>query len=167
MVFGLMLALVRHLVTGVTSLKAGRWEKSKLEGSELSGKTIGVIGYGAIGRRVGSIAQGMGMNVLAYDPFIPDDQLQAAWDWVTPCPFEKILTESDFVTLHIPKIPETADLFNKRTIAQMKRGAILINCARGGLVDEAALAEALQSGHLAGAAMDVFAVEPPPPITPC
>ncbi len=162
LVFGLMLTLVRHLATGITSLKAGRWEKSRLEGTELSGKTIGVIGYGAIGRRVGTIAQGMGMTVLAYDPFIPDNQLKSTWAWVTPCSFEEILANGDFVTLHIPKIPETANLFNTRTLAQMKRGAILINCARGGLVDEMALAGALKSGHLAGAAMDVFAVEPPP-----
>jgi D-3-phosphoglycerate dehydrogenase len=164
LVFGLMFALARHIPRGVSSLKAGRWEKSKLGGTELLGKSIGIIGYGAIGRRVGAMAGAMDMNVMAYDPFLTDDQIKAGG--AAPAALEKIYSSADFITLHLPKTKETANMVNAETLAQMKPTACLINCARGGLVDEAALAQALSNGKLAGAAMDVFAQEPPAPDNP-
>lgn len=159
LVFGLMLALVRHVVTGCVTLKEGRWEKSKLAGTELGGKTLGLIGLGYIGRRVSAIAGGFGMNVLAHDPMLNDDQIKAAG--AQPATIDEILAGSDFVSLHLPKTKDTANLIDAAAIEKMKPKAILINCARGGLVDESALAEALKSGRLAGAGFDVFAAEPP------
>lgn len=159
LVFGLMLALIRQIPRGVSSTKEGLWEKSKLAGTELLGKTIGVIGYGAIGRRVGVIARAMGMTVLAYDPFLNDEQITAA-DGI-PATLDDIYSTADFITLHIPKNEETAGMINAETLTRMQPSACLINCARGGLVDELALAEALKSGRLAAAACDVFAKEPP------
>jgi len=159
LVFGLMLALVRHVVTGCVTLKEGRWEKNKLAGTELIGKTLGLIGLGYIGRRVSAIAQGFGMNVLACDPMLDESQIQATG--AKPTCLDEILAGSDFISLHLPKTKDTANLINAAAIEKMKTGAILINCARGGLVDENALAEALKNGRLAGAGFDVFATEPP------
>lgn len=159
LVFGLMLALVRHVVAGCVTLKEGRWEKSKLAGTELSGKTLGLIGLGYIGRRVSAIAGGFGLNVLAHDPMLNDSLIRSAG--ATPATIDEILANSDFLSLHLPKTKDTANLINAAAIEKMKPGAILINCARGGLVDESALAEALKSGRLAGAGFDVFATEPP------
>ncbi len=164
LVFGLMLALTRHIVTGCLGVKAGRWEKNKLSGTELLGKTIGVIGFGAIGRRVGIIAKAMGLTVLAYDPLLNDNQIRSAG--AKPLGLNELLSQSDFVSLHLPKTPQTANMISRETLAIMKPGAILINCARGGLVNEADLAEALKAGLLAGAAMDVFEKEPPAPENP-
>ena len=157
--FGFMLALMRHIVSGCVSTKGGKWEKKTLAGTELFGKTIGVVGFGAIGRRVGTLATSFGMTVLAHDPMLTSDQIKASGG--TPSTVEEILAQSDVVTLHIPKTPETAKLLSRDNIAKMKQGSYLINCARGGLVDEIALADALKSGHLAGAALDVFDSEPP------
>ena len=159
LVFGLMLSLVRHIATGCASLKAGRWEKNKLAGTELSGKTIGLVGFGAIGRRVSAIAQGFGMSVLAYDPLLNDNQIRTGG--AKPCGLDEVLSRSDFVSLHLPKTKETANLIDRAALDKMKPTAMLINCARGGLVDEAELAAALREGRLAGAALDVFAAEPP------
>lgn len=159
LVVGLMLSLIRHIVTGTAGLRAGRWEKKKLSGTEVLGKTIGIVGYGAIGRRLGTLAQGLGMTVLAYDPMLNADQIKEAG--ATPSTLDEILAKSDFVSLHLPKNKDTANIISRERLAQMKSGSYLINCARGGLVDEKALAEALQSGHLAGAAADVFETEPP------
>ncbi len=158
--FCLMLSLVRHVVTGCVALRAGRWEKNALSGTELGGKTLGLVGLGAIGRRMTALAQGFGMTVLAYDPLLKAEQIQAAG--AKPATFEEILSASDFVSLHLPKTKETANLFDTKVIGKMKKGAILINCARGGLVDEAAVGEALKSGQLSGAAFDVFDAEPAP-----
>ena len=157
---GLMFALVRHLVEANVSMRAGRWEKKRFSGTELLGKTLGLVGFGAIGRRVGAIARGIGMKVLAYDPLLNDEQIKAGG--AEPVDLDGLLAGSDFVSLHLPKTPETVNLIDAAAIEKMKPGSHLINCARGGLVDEAALAEALTSGRLAGAALDVFAVEPPP-----
>ncbi len=159
LVFGLMFSLVRHLTRASSSLKEGRWEKNGLAGTELLGKTIGVIGYGAIGRRVGTMAKALGLTVLAYDPYLNDGQIQASG--AVPAQPDEIYSTADFVTLHLPKTRETAGLIGAEVLGKMKPSACLINCARGGLVDEAALAEALGSGRLAGAALDVFAQEPP------
>lgn len=155
----MVFALSRHLYRACDSLKSCRWEKKALQGREVMGKTLGVVGYGNIGQIVGELGRGIKMNVLAYDPFMSDDQIKALG--ANPAPFEDILSQSDFVTIHVPKSKETANLFNAETIAKMKDGAYLINCARGGIIDEDALYDALTSNKLAGAALDVFATEPP------
>lgn len=155
---GLMLALVRHIDRASATLKNGVWAKNQLAGTELLGKTLGVVGYGAVGGRLGQKARALGMEVLAYDPLLPPDKIKAAG--AKPVALDELYRESDFVSLHLPKTPETVNMVSAGTLAQMKPGAYLLNCARGGLVDEAALAAALTSGHLAGAAMDVFAQEP-------
>lgn len=155
---GLMLALVRHIDRASATLKNGLWAKNQLAGTELLGKTLGVVGYGAVGGRLGQKARALGMEVLAYDPLLPPDKIKAAG--AKPVALDELYRESDFVSLHLPKTPETVNMVSAATLAQMKPGAYLLNCARGGLVDEAALAAALTSGHLAGAAMDVFAQEP-------
>ncbi|MDY6851093.1 MAG: hydroxyacid dehydrogenase [Thermodesulfobacteriota bacterium] len=155
MIFGLS----RHLYLGCDSLKACRWEKKSLQGSEVMGKTLGVVGYGNIGRIVGELGRGVKMKVLAFDPFFSDDQIRDFG--AEPTALDNLLAQADYVTIHIPKTKETANLFDRTTINKMKDGARLINCARGGLVDEDALYEALTSGKLAGAALDVFAEEPP------
>ncbi|MBU2550361.1 MAG: 3-phosphoglycerate dehydrogenase [Proteobacteria bacterium] len=155
----MVFALSRHLYRACASLKACRWEKKALEGREVMGKTLGVLGYGAIGRIVGELGRGVKMRVLAYDPYLTADQIQALG--AEPVSLDELLAGSDYLTLHIPRTAETAGLFNAETIAKMKDGAFLINCARGGLVDEEALYQALVSNKLAGAALDVFAVEPP------
>ncbi len=159
LVFGLMFALIRHIPRASASLQAGRWEKDALKGTEISGKTIGVVGYGAIGRRVGAMAAALGMTVLAHDPFLADAQIQEAG--AAPRALAEICSVADFITLHLPKTRESEGLIGAEILALMKPTACLINCARGGLVDEAALARALESGRLRGAAMDVFAQEPP------
>ncbi|QDL92824.1 phosphoglycerate dehydrogenase [Paroceanicella profunda] len=155
----MMFACARQIPEADASTRAGKWEKSKFMGAEITGKTLGVIGCGNIGSVVASRAIGLKMKVVAYDPFLSAER-------ATEMGVEKIeevdelLTRADFVTLHLPKTATTANLLNAERIAKMKKGARLINCARGGLVDEAAVAEALKSGHLAGAAFDVFAEEP-------
>lgn len=159
LVMGMMFALVRHVVTGCVGLREGRWEKKNLSGTELLNKSIGIIGYGAIGRRLGSMAQGIGMTVLATDPFLNENQIRAGGAKLST--FDEIISSCDFISLHLPKTPETTGMINKDVLAKMKPSAVLINCARGGLVDENALAEALKGGKLAGAAMDVFEQEPP------
>ncbi len=155
----MIFALARNLYRACDSLKACRWEKKALEGREVMGKTLGVVGFGNIGRIVGELGRGVKMEVLAYDPFMTAEQINS--HGARAVTFEELLAQADFVTIHVPKTKETAGLFNAENIAKMKDGAYLINCARGGLVDEDALYEALSSGKLAGAALDVFSVEPP------
>ncbi|MBF0531337.1 MAG: 3-phosphoglycerate dehydrogenase [Deltaproteobacteria bacterium] len=155
----MIFALSRHLYRACESVKACRWEKKSLEGREVMGKTLGIVGFGHIGRLVGELGRGIKMEVVAYDPLLSADQIRQYG--ARPVTLDQLLAEADFVTLHIPKTKDTANMFNGKTIAQMKTGTYLINCARGGLVDEEALYEALTSGKLAGAALDVFAVEPP------
>ena len=154
----MMFALARPIVQACTTLKACKWEKKNLGGIELGGKTLGVIGYGAIGRRVGKMGQGLGMNVIAYDPQLSADQLKA--EGAKAVALDELIKTADFITLHIPKTKDTANLFNLETLKKMKKGSFLVNCARGGLVDEEALYTVLKEGHLAGAAMDVFVNEP-------
>lgn len=155
----MMFAVARQIPAADTSTRAGKWEKSRFMGTEITGKTLGLIGAGNIGSIVANRAQGLKMKVAAYDPFLSSERAQKLgiekFDTV-----EGLLARADFVSLHLPKTEKTAGLLNAERIAGMKKGARLINCARGGLVDEAAVAEALKSGHLAGAAFDVFAVEP-------
>jgi D-3-phosphoglycerate dehydrogenase / 2-oxoglutarate reductase len=155
----LLMSLTRNIPRATASMKAGKWEKKLLKGREVYGKTLGLVGLGHIGRIVADRAQGLKMKVIVYDPYLKPSVIEAAD--CEPVGFEELLSRSDYVTVHVPKTGETAGLLGAEAFAGMKRGAMLINCARGGIVDEDALCEALSSGHLAGAALDVFASEPP------
>jgi D-3-phosphoglycerate dehydrogenase / 2-oxoglutarate reductase len=154
----MMLSLARDIPQATRSTRAGKWEKSRFMGVELTGKTLGLIGAGNIGSIVASKALGYGLKVQAYDPFLTDER--ASKLGVKKVDLDKLLSSSDIVSLHVPKTPETANIISASALNKMKAGSMLINCARGGLVDELALLAALQSGHLRGAAMDVFEVEP-------
>jgi len=155
----LLLALARSVPQLNAAIQASRWEKSGATGIELRGKTLGLIGLGRVGSEVARRARAFEMRVLAHDPYISENVAREGG--VELIPLSELLARSDFVSLHAALSPETKQIINAATLAKMKRGARLINTARGELVDEAALAEALRSGHLAGAAVDVFAVEPP------
>src|SRR5579859_1456112 len=157
--FALMLSLARQVPRLDKAIHEGRWEKSSAAGTEVRGKTLGLIGLGRIGSEVAVRAEAFDMRVLAYDPFI--SEAAAREMSVELVPLDQLLAESDFVSLHTGLSPATQNLINKANIQKMKNGARLINSARGELVDEAALAEALKNGKLAGAAVDVFAEEPP------
>lgn len=156
----LLVSLARHVPQATASLKAGRWEKGRFTGIELYHRILGVIGLGNIGRIVAQRAQGLGMQVIAFDPHI-SSELAAKLD-VELVPFEDLLARSDAITLHVPKTAETTGLLGREAFSRVKRGVLVVNAARGGIVDEAALLEALDSGAVAGAALDVFEKEPPP-----
>lgn len=156
---GMIFACARMIPQSYASLKEGKWEKKKFEGVELYAKTIGVVGFGAIGAVVANRAIGLGMKVLAYDPFISPEKAKSLGIELADLP--TIYKRSDFITVHTPKTKETANLINKDTIAQMKDGVRIINCARGGIVNEKDLYDALKSGKVAAAAFDVFEKEPP------
>jgi D-3-phosphoglycerate dehydrogenase len=156
--FALMLALARSVPQSNAAIHAGRWEKSST-GMELRGKTLGLVGLGRVGTEVARRARALEMKVLAYDPYVT--QAAARELDVELIPLEDLLRRSDVISLHTALSPATEKIINAETLAKMKRGARLINCARGELIDESALAEALRSGHLAGAAVDTFAQEPP------
>ncbi len=155
----LLLALARSVPQLNAAIHAGRWEKSGAVGIELRGKTLGLVGLGRVGSEVARRMRALEMRVLAYDPYISENVAQEAG--VELVPLAELLARSDFISLHTALSTATEKLICAESISQMKRGARLVNTARGELVDEAALAEALRSGHLAGAALDVFAVEPP------
>jgi D-3-phosphoglycerate dehydrogenase/(S)-sulfolactate dehydrogenase len=159
-----MLALARHVAQATASVKAGKWEKKRFQGHELAGKTLGVVGIGNIGSIVVQRCLAMRMRVIAYDPFISAEA--AAKLGVEQVTLEQLWREADVVSLHVPLTEQTRNVVDAATLARMKRGALLVNCARGGLVDERALAEALASGRLGGAALDVFEKEPPAPDHP-
>ncbi|SES05302.1 D-3-phosphoglycerate dehydrogenase [Tranquillimonas rosea] len=154
----MMFAVARQIPEASASTHAGKWEKSKFMGVELTGKTLGVIGAGNIGSIVIDRANGLRMKVLAYDPFLSEER--AAQLGVRKVELDEMLQKADFVTLHVPLTEKTKNILSKENIAKMKRGARVINCARGGLVDEAALAEAIQEGRIGGAGFDVFIDEP-------
>ena len=156
--FALLLSLARRVPEADASTKAGGWDR-KITGIELQGKTLGVIGFGRIGQRVADRARGFEMKVVAYDPFL--DPAAARRLDVELLPLEELLARADMITLHVPMTDQTRNLLNRETLAKMKKGALLVNCARGGVVDESALLESLEAGHLGGAALDVFAEEPP------
>lgn len=158
-VFALMLAMLRRLPTAWDSLRRGEWERGRFRGRELAGKTLGILGLGRIGSRVAERAAGFGMRVCAHDPFVSPEQ--AAHLQVELMPLAKLLATADIVSLHVPGSGTTTGLIGPQQLALMKRGAYLVNCARGAVVDEAALLQALDEGRLAGAAIDVFAQEPP------
>jgi D-3-phosphoglycerate dehydrogenase / 2-oxoglutarate reductase len=154
----LLFALARHVPRADAGMKAGEWPKAGLTGFELEGKKLGVIGLGRIGGTVARKAQGIGMEVAAYDPFLP---ASAAGKGSVPLKtLDNLLAWADIITLHIPRTKETTNLLSEARMRQMKPGAYLINAARGGLVDETALLKLLDEGHLAGAALDTFATEP-------
>lgn len=154
----MMFAVARQIPEANASTHAGKWEKSRFMGVELYNKTLGVIGAGNIGGIVCDRARGLHMKVIAYDPFLSEDRARTLG--VTKVELDELLAKSDFITLHVPLTDKTRNILSAEAIARTKPGVRIINCARGGLVDEAALAEALKSGHVAGAAFDVFEVEP-------
>lgn len=154
----MMMAISRHVPQATASVKGGKWEKKKFQGRELFNKTLGVIGIGNIGSVVVDRCLGMKMKVLAYDPFISEEAARRmGCELVT---LDRLYREADYISIHVPLTEQTRNLVGKDALAKMKKGAYLVNCARGGIVDEVALAEALGSGHLGGAALDVFAEEP-------
>ena len=154
----LMFAVARQLPAADTSTQAGKWEKSKFMGVEITGKTLGVIGAGNIGSIVCARAIGLKMNVLAYDPFLSAERAKEMG--VTKVELDDLLAKADFITLHVPMTDKTRGIISREALAKTKPGVRIVNCARGGLVDEAALADAIKSGHVAGAGFDVFEVEP-------
>lgn len=158
--FSLLLSLARKIPQAHASMAAGKWDRKSFEGTELCGKTLGIIGMGRIGGEVARRAIGFGMNVIAFDPYLVQSrarslQVELADDLTA------LLTRADFITVHMPMTPETKNILNAKTLAQCKKGVRIVNCARGGLVEEAALLDALKSGHVAGAALDVYEKEPP------
>ncbi|HLE21948.1 MAG TPA: phosphoglycerate dehydrogenase, partial [Vicinamibacteria bacterium] len=155
----LILALARHLVSADNSLHRGEWKRQSFIGMEVRGKTAGIIGLGQVGSAVARRLRALEMNVIGFDPFVPAERAQMLG--VELSQLDELLERSDFVSLHCALTPETRHLLGAKRIRLMKSGARLVNAARGGLVDEAALLEALDSGHLAGAAFDVFETEPP------
>jgi D-3-phosphoglycerate dehydrogenase len=154
----MMFAVARQIPEASASTHAGKWEKSKFMGVELTGKTLGVIGAGNIGGIVCDRARGLKMKVVAYDPFLGEEK--AAKMGVEKVELEELLARADFITLHVPFTEQTANILSRENLAKTKKGVRIINCARGGLVDEEALADMLKSGHVAGAAFDVFKQEP-------
>jgi D-3-phosphoglycerate dehydrogenase len=148
---GYMLALARKIPQATMSMTAGEWKKKQLKGSEISGKTLGLIGYGNIGGLLGKKASALGMKVIFYDVITPPDPGDAV-----QVSLDEVLAQSDYISLHVPKLPATTNMLNAETFARMKDGVFLVNCARGGVVDEDALYDALVSGKVAGAALDVF-----------
>ncbi len=161
MAIALMFALARKVPQAAESMRQGIWEKKKFMGVEIAGKTLGVVGLGNIGRQAAERGVGLKMSVIGYDPLVKSETGLPAG--VKLASLDDIITKSDFITLHVPLTPDTKDLFNTATFARMKKGSYLINCARGGIVNEADVLEALKSGQLAGAALDVFGKEPPEP----
>ncbi|MDR5693718.1 MAG: phosphoglycerate dehydrogenase [Armatimonadota bacterium] len=155
----LLLALARRIPAACASLAQGKWERECFVGTELYGKTLGIVGLGKIGGEVARRALVFGMRVLAYDPYISEDRAKRIGAELVG--WEEILARSDFLTLHVPLTHQTRRLLNREALAKMKPGAYLINCARGGIVDEEVLLEFLDRGHLQGAALDVFEREPP------
>ena len=154
----LMFALARQLPEASASTKAGKWEKNRFMGVELTAKTLGLIGCGNIGSIVADRAMGLKMKVLAYDPYLTE--ARAVQLGVEKVDLDQVLAKADFITLHTPLTDATRNILSREALAKTKQGVRIVNCARGGLLDEAALFDALKSGHVAGAALDVFEVEP-------
>ncbi len=152
---GLLLALMRHIPRGTAGIKDGKWEKKQLKGNEIFGKILGIIGYGSVGRQVAKMAGAFDMKVLVYDPFATVEEA----DQVSS--LDNLLEVSDVVSVHVPLSPDTRNLLDSSAIGKMKKGAVLINTARGGIVNEEALYDSLISAKIGGAGMDVFEVEPP------
>uniref|UniRef100_A0A2K6F1P0 D-3-phosphoglycerate dehydrogenase n=1 Tax=Propithecus coquereli TaxID=379532 RepID=A0A2K6F1P0_PROCO len=156
---GMIMCLARQIPQATASMKDGKWERKKFMGTELNGKTLGILGLGRIGREVATRMQSFGMKTVGYDPII-SPEVSASFG-VQQLPLEEIWPLCDFITVHTPLLPSTTGLLNDSTFARCKKGVRVVNCARGGIVDEGALLRALQSGQCAGAALDVFTEEPP------
>jgi len=157
----LLCSLARHIPRADRGTRSGNWSKKALTGTELTGKTLGIVGFGRIGRVVAERALGLKLKVLATDPFLQKEEAEALIPGIEFVTLDEMLPRTDFVTLHMPLTDSTRNLFSRERLATMKHGVRIINAARGGLIDEAALAEALDSGQVAGAALDVLAQEPP------
>ena len=154
----MLLAVSRHIPQAHGSTVNGGWDRKKYVGNELYKKVLGVVGLGKIGSHVAKVANAMGMEVIAFDPFLSEERAQQMQVKLTS--LEDLFSQSDYVTLHLPRTPETENLVNEKLLSSMKSNARLVNCARGGIIDELALSKALESGIIAGAALDVYAVEP-------
>ncbi len=159
LVFALLLALERQVVEASSALRGGRWEKSRFSGRELAGRRLSLVGFGRIGREVATRARAFDMPVMAFDPLL--ESWPADFAWVKRATLDEALGSADVLSLHVPLSPETRGMIGPRELAKLPAGALVVNVARGGLVDEAALATALAEGHVRGAALDVFATEPP------
>jgi D-3-phosphoglycerate dehydrogenase len=162
--WAMLMALARQIPQADASMKAGRWEKKRFMGVELLGKTLGIVGLGRIGSTVAERARAFGMTVVGYDPYFTEEA--ASEMGIEMKPLDELFERADFITVHTPMTPETRGIINAAAIEKMKPGVRLINCARGGLIDEAALVDGLRSGKVAGAALDVFSQEPPPADNP-
>jgi len=156
----LLVALARHVPQATASMKAGKWEKKKFKGTELYNRTLGVVGLGNVGRVLADRARGLGMRVIAFDPHISAEVAQK--HDVELLDFDELLERSDAITVHVPRSKETQGLLGREAFGKVRPGVLLVNASRGGIVDEEALAEALESGQVGGAALDVFEEEPPP-----
>ncbi len=152
---GFMFMLARNLYKATQTMKEEKWEKKAFEGDEIGGKTLGLIGIGNIGKEVAKRAAALGMTVIAYDPYVKEAE------GVKLVGLDELLAQSDYISLHLPKTKESAGMIGAEQFAKMKTGVRIVNCARGGIIDEQALYDALTSGKVAGAALDVFAEEPP------
>lgn len=157
---GLMLALARHIPQAYDSLNAGKWDRKSYMGVELRGKTLGVVGFGRIGRAVAKRAQAFEMSVIAYDPYVSADSGRQVG--VEMVDLDSLYARADFITLHTVATSETREMINKDSLAKMKTGVRIVNAARGNLIHEGDLADAIKSGQVAGAAVDVYSEEPPP-----
>ncbi|HEY3344795.1 MAG TPA: hydroxyacid dehydrogenase [Anaerolineaceae bacterium] len=157
--FGMMLALVREMPRADASMKAGKWLKKELEGTELYGKTLGVIGFGRIGAAVGKRAAAFDMKVVGYDPLLSADQIRERG--AEAASLDELYAQADLITVHVPLTDGTRGMLGAEAFSKMKKGVRIVCAARGGVIDEAALLAALESGQVAGAALDVFAAEPP------
>ncbi len=156
---GLIFALARSIPQANASTKAGKWQKNELVGVELNGKVLGIIGVGNIGSHVARAASGLGMHVFGYDPMLPDELISQ--HGAKPVPLAELYHSADFISLHTPLVESTQGLINRQALDEIKPGSYIVNTARGGLIDETALLEALESGKLSGAAIDVYSDEPP------
>ena len=159
LVVGLMFALARRIPAADATMKAKKWDKKSFEGREVCGKTLGIIGIGQVGGRVAKMAGALGMTVLAFDPYVTPARAKELG--VQPAPLDDLLARADYISLHVPKGKETANWIDAQKFSRMKKGAFFINCARGGIVVEKDLLAALDSGQVAGAAVDVYEQEPP------
>ncbi len=155
---GSMLSMARFVPRADALMHAGKWEKKSLQGTELRGKTLGVVGLGKIGMEVARRASAFGMEIVGHDPFVSASVAKA--QGIRMCKLEEVFALADYLTVHVGLTPQTTGMINADSIRKMKKGIRMVNCARGELVDEAALAEALKQGHVAGAALDVFQEEP-------
>jgi D-3-phosphoglycerate dehydrogenase len=160
----MLMALARDIPQATASCRSGKWEKSRFMGVEVQGKTLGVLGLGNIGRIVAERALGLKMRVLAYDPYLSHEKAREIG--VELADLDTLLARADVITVHVPFTPETKGLIDAAALGRTKTGVMVVNCARGGVVDEAALAAAIEAGHVRGAALDVFEQEPPPPDHP-